>query len=334
MLEMAPEATTLLQLVLLLTWTCINMSFGSSKHPIFSKVLSSQAVIEQLLAFASLAFAPGLFEVLQASTPPTVSWFKAFPPTMRNDGLSIFLFYLEKPSCRPKIYIGSGTNSKHGVHVRLTCYDRQSNLPIFVERALKDGYSIVHKGILCWIPIPLAADQPVLRVLFIALEATFSFVFWAMQSTKDNAFGMGKMCKWSRDTLEYDGLCSHSASREAVAGDFDLSTEELEAKAAEILKRFKEYQHNHYIETKAKDPVNFLARKREIQADFYAKNPGRNAKNLKSSKDNAVKEKRHYCAVCDFAFRTGQSLKDHLKRKIHLDKVALVKKSASQSSGL
>jgi hypothetical protein len=122
--------------------------------------------------------------------------------------------------------------------------------------------------------------------------------------------------------------------REAVAGDFDLSAEELEAKAAEILKRFKEYQHNHYVETKAKDPVNFLARKREIQADFYAKNPGRNAKNLKSSKDNAVKEKRHYCAVCDFAFRTGQSLKDLLKRKIHLDKVALVKKSASQSSGL
>jgi hypothetical protein len=193
MLEMAPEAT-LLQLVLLLTWTCINMSFGSSKHPIFSKVLSSQAVIEQLLAFASLAFAPGLFEVLQASTPPTVSWFKCLP-TNDEKRWAIYLLVLEKPSCRPKIYIGSGTNSKHGVHVRLTCYDRQSNLPIFVERALKDGYSIVHKGILCWIPIPLAADQPVLRVLFIALEATFSFVFWAMQSTKDNAFGMGKMCK-------------------------------------------------------------------------------------------------------------------------------------------
>lgn len=330
---MAFDATTILQLVLLLTWTCLNMASERRKHPIFSKVLSSQVIVEQLLASASLAFAPGLFEVVQASTPPTIAWFKSLPSD-DNKRWAIYLLILEKPFCRPKIYIGSGTDSKFGVHNRFIQYNRGTNLPSFVSRALKDGYGIVHKGTLCWAPIPLVVDVPVLRVLFIALEAAFSFVFWAMQSKKDNAFGMVEMCRWGRDTLEYDGLCSHSPLIEIVPGDFSLSAEELEAQAAVFLKRHQEYMHEHYTKTKAKDPVEFLARKAEIQRTFRENNPDKEKANGDRCRDNAVKEKKHYCAVCSFAFRTKTSLTNHLKRKVHRDRVALLWKSASQSSGL
>jgi hypothetical protein len=80
-----------------------------------------------------------------------------------------------------------------------------------------------------------------------------------------------------------------------------------------------------------KDPVNFLVNKREIKRNFYEKNPSRNAKNLKSSCDNAVKQKKHYCAVCDYFSGQKTSLTNHLKRKAHLDEVALLQKSASLS---
>jgi hypothetical protein len=68
---------------------------------------------------------------------------------------------------------------------------------------------------------------------------------------------MVKMCKWSRDTLEYDGSCSHGTLREAVSSEFSLSAEELEAKATEILERAKEYQYDYYTTAKAKLNLSF-----------------------------------------------------------------------------
>lgn len=100
---------------------------------------------------------------------------------------------------------------------------------------------------------------------------------------KDNSIGMVKTCKWSCGILEYDGLCSHSTLREAVPGDFSLSAEELEVKAAEIVKRTKENQYRYLNVVEAEGPVNFLTNQREIQDNFYEKNPSRDAKNLKSS---------------------------------------------------
>jgi hypothetical protein len=89
------------------------MASERGKNPIFSKVLSSQDIVEQFLASASLAFAPGLFEVLQISAPPTIAWFKSLP-SGDNKRWAIYLLVLEKPFCRPQIYIGSGTDSKPG----------------------------------------------------------------------------------------------------------------------------------------------------------------------------------------------------------------------------
>lgn len=104
--------------------------------------------------------------------------------------------------------------------------------------------------------------MPVLRVLFIAPEAAFNFVFWAMQSKEDNTFGMAEMCKRGCGTLEYDGLYSHSPLSEIVPGGFSLSAEELEAQAAVFLNRHQEYMHEHFNKTNARDPVKFLARKK------------------------------------------------------------------------
>jgi hypothetical protein len=68
-------------------------------------------------------------------------------------------------------------------------------------------------------PIPSAALIPVVRVLVYGIEATFAFVFCIMNCTTDFGFGGSKLCPWSRDSLEYDGLCSHTTMAVPHAGD-------------------------------------------------------------------------------------------------------------------
>jgi hypothetical protein len=57
-----------------------------------------------------------------------------------------------------------------------------------------------------------------------------------MRTTKRD-YGMSQICPLAIDTLPYDGLCSHCCLSEGVSGDFDLTPEELDAKAAEIKQR-------------------------------------------------------------------------------------------------
>jgi hypothetical protein len=70
-------------------------------------------------------------------------------------------------------------------------------------------------------------------MLFILLEATFTFLFWAIRCKTEFGFGMTFMCAWAYTTLGYDELCSHNPLLEVPTGNLSLSTEELEALAAE-----------------------------------------------------------------------------------------------------
>lgn len=315
---MALDAVTLLQLVVLLTWTCLNTFNGRQKHPLFTKVLSSQVILEELLSSASMVFAPGLLQVLQSSTPPTVSYLKSLPTNFKKLW-GIYLLVLEKPGHRPKIYIGSGTDAKSGVSARLATYDSGVLKPMYVGRALQDGYVIVHKGLLCWTSLPSAAMVPVLRVLFLALEATFTGVFQAMRCKTEGPF-------------EYDGLCTHSALSEAPLGDHNLSAEELEAHAAEFIQRRKQYYKEWREKTKNDDADSYHAKKREERRIYLQRHPGAQKETDRRCKEKAVAEKRHYCSICDHAFIKKAKLTKHLAGPRHAAKAARYQQSSSRSS--
>jgi hypothetical protein len=104
--EMALEATTIFQLIVLLTWACLSTTSEKLKHPIFSKALLSQDLLEELLSDASTMFAPGLYQVLQSATPPPVAFFKSLR-TEVEERWGIYALVLEKADHRSKIYIGS-----------------------------------------------------------------------------------------------------------------------------------------------------------------------------------------------------------------------------------
>jgi hypothetical protein len=73
------------------------------------------------------------------------------------------------------------------------------------------------------------------------------------------------MCAWAHTTLGYDGLCFHNPLLEVPTGDLSLSTEELEALAAE-----------RYIKTRA-----------------------RKNKDRKILESETSEQKTYYCGVCD-----------------------------------
>lgn len=117
------------------------------------------------------------------------------------------------------------------MYARFKCYETD-HLPVRIKSAIDDGYSITHKGLLCWAALPLVHLIPAVRLLFFVLEATFTYAFWAMKAKKKD-YGMGHICFWDRTQLEYDGLCTHCALDEGVRGEFELSAEQLEVYAKE-----------------------------------------------------------------------------------------------------
>jgi hypothetical protein len=171
---MAFSAESLLQLVMLTTWQCLCDTPFSLKSTLFTPFFPDEEALQSTMSI--LTFAPGLFEVLQAVKPPTIAFFKSLP-TLTSPCWAVYLLVLEKLDCRPRIYIGSGTNTESGVKARFTNYDNTRFLPEYVEKSLEESYEIVHKGLLVWTPIPRPGLVPLSRLLFHALKATFAYIF-------------------------------------------------------------------------------------------------------------------------------------------------------------
>lgn len=252
-------------------------------------------------------FAPGLMQILQSSTAPAISEFKTLPPPLDNfkEKLwGVYLLVLEKDSHCPRIYIGSGTSSECGVRSRLASYQIRvstgkcsSTIPHYVETSLKEGYTISHKCLLAWTPLPRASARYKLRCFTLVVESVFTLYFWAMKSlTKD--YYMPALYPWPRDSLTYHGCCTHFSINEQIIGhDEDATPEEIDRVDSER-KRVKSRQ---YIANKG---------------------PGVHAANTKSYGEKALEEQRYECTVCELAFRSNAKLLQHQKRPIHIRKEA------------
>jgi hypothetical protein len=286
------------------------------------------------------SLAPGLFEALSAPTPPSLAWFKRLP-TECAKLWGVYLIVLENRQARFKLYIGSGTAQQYGVYLRFHQYDAHTHLPFYLEKAIDDGYTITYKGLLCWIPVPPPALVPSLRLLFVVIEAAFTFAFWASYTKKAT---YASLCMWDINTLEYDGLCSHSALTERVVGDHDLTAEQLEAQAAEAKRRKAQGDHDRYIDNKPvidpeaaeKARLAYLdphrAKKRKTQAAVVARNPDRAKELHNTSLAKAKANRTYYCAVCDLACGKKNDLAKHNRSKSHIAKAAVAANNSSTSA--
>jgi hypothetical protein len=269
------------QLVMLMAWTCLADTPFNKKRTEFARFFTSREALETYALAASLSFAPGLLDVLQADLSPKLDFFKSLPTeTLHYWG--VYVIVLEKPNHPAKIYIGTGT-ALAGIGIRFRQYDMDERLPSRMHIARIDGYEITHKGLLCWMKIPPPALVPISRLLFILLEATFAYAFWAMDVSSEHRFpDMRHLCRWEIDEIEYPGLCSHCCLDEGFHGDFDLTAEQLEAQAEEkegkrLLMKADNATNYHYKQM-AENYDEYVTNANARVAKSRALNPGRDAK--------------------------------------------------------
>ncbi|KAK6002815.1 hypothetical protein QM012_001565 [Aureobasidium pullulans] len=289
--------------VLWLICSLLTLTPSALKNPVFAMVLSTQEYIEQLLVDSLVCFCPGLLEILhQSSSPPSLSFFKSIPCLLDLRVWAIYIVVLEKARSWFRIYVGSATDKKNGAKTRFKHYDDldRLKLPRYVLHALDNGYTITHKGLICWAPIPRPSARYALRCLFLAMEATFAVVFWAMKSrTKD--YGLPHLCPWDTyENIPYDGCCSHSALTESPRGQTDgLTPEQIDELEAALLAKQAAAMKARYDGAKASDPVAFKATRAQ-----YAE----------VAKQQRLQNKltgRFACDTCGSTFRTQVELDIH-----------------------
>lgn len=93
-----------------------------------------------------------------------------------------------------------------------------------IKLAIEDGYIYSHVGLLFWAPIPSSECVPKARVRFVAMEAMFCQILFAMTET---VVDISYWVPWKREDVVWEPLCSHTPLIECPPGDHNLSDTEL-----------------------------------------------------------------------------------------------------------
>ena len=194
--------------------------------------------------------------------------------------------------------------------------DSKSAIPKYMDQALKEGYTITHKGLLAWCPLPAAVDVARFRLLFVAMEAAFSFHFWAMRSRAKD-YGIGDCCPWSRDDFTYHGLCSHNALLEAVHGNFDLTPEQIEVLAVVAKEKKRLHNASQYKRIRELDLEGYRARGRRSAATYRQNLADKKRVNEERFRAKAKDEKRFHCDTCGVFCISSSQLERHNRSRRH-----------------
>jgi hypothetical protein len=198
------------------------------------------------------------------------------------------------------------------------CYIRGDQLPVNVLKALRDGFTITHKGLLVWAPMPPAEEKPPIRLLFIALEAMFHFVFWSMASkTAKNHWGMKAMCPFDFEDLGYDGCNTHNPLYEQPFGDYDLSPEERKAHEEEMYERQLNHTRTRREKAKQEDPEAYREEIVVQARKWRAVNPEGAHRIIKRYEAKNLAEGKFHCAPCDYFCSRNPTLTRHKKSNAH-----------------
>lgn len=99
-------AVSVLDFVITMVWACLQVP--CSQNSLFQRLFTAIEAVSDIAAVASLTFAPGLLEALQATSPPDVSWFKNLPTAhLKRWGVYVLVFGHE--DFIPYLYCGSAT---------------------------------------------------------------------------------------------------------------------------------------------------------------------------------------------------------------------------------
>jgi hypothetical protein len=320
---MDPGDDPLLQLVLNTVWSCLEDTPSLETNAVHDFVMQDKETLESIASEANITFAPGLLDVLQSDEPPAIRFFENLP-TPSHAKWGIYCLVMKKPGHRDRLYVGVATDSARGYVTRFWQYAAGYSVPRYVQESLDDGFVIAHKGLLCWAAIPSPNLVSVIRVLFYELEATFCYTFWAMHVDSKDA-DKTEFSFWDPTTLEYDGLCSHSALKDPIDVNFNLNLTDEEiaamavAKKARIVKRVQRWE----AEKLAADPEGWREHRRAIVRKCEQKKPKTAAQRahrlewLQKRVAEDVENNKYACDPCSLVVTSQHALDRHLTSSRH-----------------
>jgi hypothetical protein len=217
----------------------------------------------------------------------------------------VYALVLQKSGHRSKIYIGSCTSAKQGVTARFREYDTGRHIPLYVKKALDEGYVISRKVLLARCPLPEFVNVSPYRVMMLALEGAFACIFWAMYR-RDTDYGFQHLCPWPMTSFTYDGLCSHNPFKEAIHGEVDLTEEQMQ----ELADKDRNYGRVYHKRQRDEAAPEFKAAQAKANKKHRPK--------TQEKKRDAVARKLFYCAPCDHAAGNNGHLTEHKRTKKHI----------------
>lgn len=308
-------------------------------NPTYRVVLRrSSTVYNEISASTPLKFAPGMLDVLQSKTPPPPDFFLS-TPTPAGKFWAIYAGLLRKPGCPDALCIGSGTDALASYEKRIAHYSNKTHgaLPRFVRSRYDEGYDLAHIGVLCWSPIPDVTMVPRARLRMIALEGTFTNLFFSANETCLDCLWTNLM-PWTRDQVDWITLNSHTPFNEGVAG---LSLTAVELLQLEDARRLRMKQHSKksyakhsakmravYDRERATDITAFRLKKSQQAASWVSRNVGKSRAADKRTRAKALAEKRFHCEDCKKSFIDSSKLNRHLTT----DKHAINKASSARAA--
>lgn len=309
------------------TWALINIDAPSWYiNNTFRAVFDSRSSYDSIATCSPLELAPNLHQVLTSSHPPNIDFLQSLPkPVGRVWG--VYVIVIKKIHCKPKIYIGSGTDAVYGVKHRLKSYENMEHrvLPRFVRQGYQDGYRLAHSGLLCWTPLPSAGLVPRVRARILALESIFTCLFHAKFKMITDEY-YEHLLLWKCDTVSWEPSCTHLPIKEKLVGDFKLTEEELEIIAAKQVQRRADRSKRHRETVRNKDIDAYLARDRIMKNAWAAKNRDKVNQTAAKVRGNALSSNRFSCDVCQMSLQSQIALDKHLLTQSHADSVAGIEK--------
>lgn len=197
----------------------------------------------QILVFARLP------DILVSEDPPRyedlleTTSIADIPREILLENYLIYILIAEKDGEPPMAAVGSAANKTKGSTGRVKDYTdgRVYMFPLRLREALENGYEITHIGVLVMLKVPKEARLPIVRCFVLYLETSFTYVLWTLyQGRSKNAIAvdeklMTNMCPWDIESLEWDGLNTHSPLQEGIH-NLELSQDEI-VRIAEEAKR-------------------------------------------------------------------------------------------------
>ncbi|KAI8943450.1 hypothetical protein NX059_001459 [Plenodomus lindquistii] len=304
-------------------------SLITDKHtPSFRiRIFSDIRNVVYLLQLLGCVFDSSLMPILCSGRPPSIQQIKSMTGIRQDDPFwrgkwGVYIVVLEKPGCRPKLYVGSSVDSQAGLFGRVAVYFTlySPKLPKYVYLATQKDWEVTYVAVPFYFTKPTTAMLlGFAQTLVLSVKHTLTFRLWTMVGRWKNCTSLAL---WKREDQEYDGANNHSCMREGHSME-EATPEEIEQDLRE--RKERNYAQHRIYKANNKEKVRAV---QKVWDEEHAEE--RKIKKRKWNDENAdhvreygrelakrnKEEERFVCEGCEKPFANKTELERHRNSEV------------------